>query len=87
MNRLKSELNQSLKVGDYSIPYDPELTNQENRIAGSGIRKEAKLRSFIKTVLYPVFSLRNYLLVDGFVERKISKLIKKYISISSHNNL
>ncbi len=79
MNRLKFKLNQSLKVGDYSIPYDPELTYQKNQIAGSAIRKESKLRSFIKTVLYPVYSLRNYLLVDGFVERKIGKLIKKYI--------
>ena len=79
MNRLKFKLNQALKVGEYSIPYDAELTNQENQIAGSGIRKESKLRSFIKTVLYPVYSLRNYLLVDGFVERKTGKLIKKYI--------
>ena len=79
MNRLKFKLNQILKIEDYSITYDSKLLNQKNQITGLEIKKDSKIKGFIKTILWPVFSLRNNLLVDGFIEREAGKLIKKYI--------
>lgn len=79
MNRLGFKLNQTLKVGDYNVLYDPKLSDQKNQIAESGIRRDSKLKGFIKTILWPAFSLRSYLLVDGFIKIEVGKLIKKYI--------
>ena len=63
--KLDFKLNKTLKVRNFILPYDPRLPNLENKVFGSAIRPEV--------------SLRNYLLVDGFIKREVGKLIKKFL--------
>ncbi len=63
--KLDFKLNKTLKVRNFILPYDPRLPNLKNKVFDSAIRPE-------------VF-LKNYLLVDGFIEREVGKLIKKYL--------
>jgi len=77
--KLDFRLNKTLKIKNSIIPYDPQLPNLKNRVFDSGIRKDSKLKSIIKTIIYPEVFLRNYLLVDGFIKREVGKLIKKFL--------
>ncbi len=66
--KLDFRLNKTLKVKNFTIPYDPQLPNPKNKVFDSAIRRDSKLKS-----------IRNYLLVDGFIKREAGKLIKKFL--------
>ena len=71
MSRLRFKLYSTLNTAKYSIFYDPNIQIR--------IRRDSKLKHFIKTILMPILMLRNYFMVDGFIKREIGRLIKKHI--------
>jgi SAM-dependent methyltransferase len=76
MSRINWQLNNYQKVGRYEIPSVPYLEKGYNQ--GSGIKRNTPLKLLLKNAVWPLWKLRTDLLVDGFVEREIGKLIRKY---------
>jgi len=74
-NRLKFKLSKTKNFGALRVLYDKRLA--EN------FRKDSGLIYVVKSIGWPFLSLRNYWLVDGFIEREIGKLIKKYLNRDS----
>jgi ubiquinone/menaquinone biosynthesis C-methylase UbiE len=77
MNKIEWLTDTYLTVGDYQIPCASDLTDGYNQ--GSGIKLNSKLKLMLKRAIWPFWKLHNDLLVDGFIEREIGKLIKKYM--------
>jgi ubiquinone/menaquinone biosynthesis C-methylase UbiE len=49
-----------------------------------GIKKEKGLSLVMKQIAWPFYSLLSFFIIDGFIEREIGKLIKKYLK---HNDI
>jgi len=78
MNKIEWQTNTYETVGEYQVPYVPNITGGYNQ--GSGIKRNSKSKLILKLTIWPILKLRNDLIVDGFIEREIGKLIKKYIT-------
>lgn len=76
--KLKFKLEESIKIGDFDIFCDPSILNKEGFTFKPGIKRDSKFKIFIKRIFWPAYSLWNRLLVDGFIEVEIGKLIRKY---------
>jgi SAM-dependent methyltransferase len=77
MSRISWQLNNYQEVDRYEIPSVPDLEKGYHQ--GSGIKRNKPLKLLLKTAIWPLWKLRTDLLVDGFVESEIGKLIKKNI--------
>ena len=75
MNRIEWNTDQSVDVRGYSISTVADLADGYNQ--GSGIKPDKTLTLKLKRSLWPIFKLRNDLLIDGFIEWEIGRLIKK----------
>jgi len=64
-------------VGPYRIPYVPTITDGYHQ--GSGIKRNSTAALAAKRALWTLIKLRNDLFVDGFIEREIGRLIRKYL--------
>jgi len=73
------KLKKTLKADNFSIPYDPQLLNQNDRNLDSIIKKDLRFNLIFKTIIYPVIFSRNYLFVDGFIKRETGKLMRKFL--------
>ena len=75
MNKIKWTTENYLTVGKYRVPCVPDLSRGYNQ--GAGIKRNSKGKLLLKHVLWGLYKTRNDLLVDGFIEREIGRLIKK----------
>jgi SAM-dependent methyltransferase len=77
MNKIEWLTDTYRTVGDYQIPCASDLVAGYNQ--GSGIKLNSKLKLRLKHFIWPLWKLRADLLVDGFIEREIGKLINRYM--------
>jgi len=76
MNRIEWKISTFQKVGKYKIPCVADLEKGFNQ--GSGIKRNTKIRLLLKQAAWPLWKLRTDLLVDGFVEKEIGRMIRRY---------
>lgn len=81
MNRIDWETDSHEIVGRYQIPTVSNLTDGYNQ--GPGIKRNSKIRLLVKRAAWVLLKLRNDLMVDGFIEWEIGKLIRKYMTPNS----
>lgn len=81
MSKIEWQTDTQITVGSIQIPYDSKVTAGYNQ--GAGLKKNSKVKLMIKSLIWPTFKLRNDLLIDGFIEKEIGKLINKYIEQTS----
>lgn len=67
---------ETIEFRGFSIPCARNLKSQSNQ--GWGLRKNTSKISYLAPYLYKIVNISNYLLVDGFIERDIGNLIKRY---------
>jgi SAM-dependent methyltransferase len=77
MNKIDWLTGTYLTVGDYQIPCASYIVDGYNQ--GSGIKRNSKLKLMLKRAIWHLWKLRDDLLVDGFIELEIGKLINRYI--------
>lgn len=65
-----------LQVGPHGVPLALDL--EEGNGQGAGVRYDSPLKLALKRVVWPAKKLHDKILVDGFIEREIGKLIEKY---------
>lgn len=75
MSKIEWTTNDYETIGDYQVAYIPNLIDGYNQ--GSGIKRNSITKILLKRAIWPLFKLRNDLMVDGFIEWEIGKLIKK----------
>ncbi len=78
MRKIEWATDHCVVVGKHRVSYVTNLEAGYNQ--GCGVKRDSKTRLFFKSLLYPVYKIRNYLVVDGFIEYQIGRLITKYIS-------
>ena len=78
MSKIAWQTDTRITVGTHHIPYDSKITAGYNQ--GSGVKKNSQAQLIVKSLIWPAFRLRNDLLIDGFIEREIGKLIQQYIT-------
>ena len=76
-DRIEWAVTQSEQVGSFQIAMSPEIRPGYQQ--GCGIRRDTLLKFWLKRCLYPLIKFRNDLLVDGFLEREIARLIRRYL--------
>lgn len=81
MNKIQWQINNYLTVGNEKIACEPNLENGYNQ--DSGIKFNSEQALGFKFVVWPFFKFRNDLLVDGFIEKGIGKLIRKHLCNNS----
>lgn len=81
MNKINWETNLYKTIGKYRVPSVSNLIDGYNQ--GSGIKRTSKTKLMLKRIFWPLVKLRNDLMIDGFIEWEIGKLIKKYITTNS----
>jgi len=81
MNKIDWKTDSYEIVGEYRVPTVCNLIDGYNQ--GSGIKRNSKKRVMLKRVAWVLLKLRNDLMVDGFIEWEVGKLIKKYMTASS----
>lgn len=79
VKKIVFKLGESLKVGTHIISCDYNIFQQKNFTFEPGISKDSKVDKLIKTIFWPLYDLRNFFLVDGFIKKEVGKLIKKYL--------
>ena len=77
MTKISWLTNDALEVGGHQVARVPAGTN--GGVFGTGIRPNSNLKLAVKKLLYPLYRTRRYLLIDGFIEREIKRLIEKYV--------
>jgi len=77
LNRLTWQRKSIVSVGTYEIPCAERLMEQTNQKVG--IRYDSQAKRVIKSLLWPLFSLRNDLFTDGFIESNIGKWIRELV--------
>jgi SAM-dependent methyltransferase len=82
MSKLEFNKAGTLIINKYPVFYAENFSNE----ASGSIKRipfisafPKSIRSLIEATLYEIISWRNYLLVDGFIEIEIKKLISKYL--------
>ena len=80
-NRLQWKVQSRVSFGRYELPCGEALSDGYNQ--GSGIKKNAPWLRTFKSIVWPLYRLRNGVLVDGFIERAVGRLIRKYVSHES----
>ena len=81
MSKIEWKTNTNETVCEYLVPYVPNLVDGYNQ--RSGIIRNSKPQLMLKYTIWPLFKFCSDLLVDGFIEWEIGKLIKKYITKNS----
>lgn len=81
MNKIEWLTDTYLTVGDHHIPCASDLIDGYNQ--ASGIKRNSKLNLILKRTIWPLWKMRCDLLVDGFIEMEIGKLINKHIVTDS----
>ena len=81
MSKIEWTTQSYITVGKHKIPCDPDIKDGYHQ--GSGIKKVSRIKSSVKSIVWPAFNLRNKLLIDGFIGAEIGKLIKRYIQPDS----
>lgn len=69
-----------ISIGKYKIPCSEDLLDQNNQVRG--IRKDLS-KLILKTIFWQAFKLKNYLFVEGFIERGIVGWIKEFMTDNS----
>ncbi len=78
LNWITSDVREYANGGGYQVPCFIDIHDQPNEAVG--IRRDTAARLAIRTILAPVFRLRAYLFVDGFIERDIGRWIKEVVT-------
>jgi len=81
MNKIDWETTFYETAGKYRVPAVPNLADGYNQ--GSGIKRNSEMKLMLKRAAWIPLKLRNDLMVDGFIEWEVGKLIKKYITTKS----
>ena len=81
MTKINWHIDRYETVGSYRIPCVPNLKAGYHQ--GAGIKRSSKTALWLKRLLWPLVKLRADLLTDGFIEREIGRLIKKYLAADS----
>ena len=76
MTRLNWTTSRTVNLGPWSIPTMGELPGQQYGF--SGIKPNSKVMLALKKLAWPLRKLRDDLLVDGFIEREVERLFRKY---------
>lgn len=74
MNKLTWTTSKYVPIDRYLIPCSDNLNAQINQDVG--VHNDTKTWRTIKRMLYPLLELKDDLLIDGFIERDISRWIK-----------
>ena len=77
MNRINWNTNHSVTVGGHHIPCMANIADGFNQ--GSGIKLDSTNILKVKRMLWPLFKFRNDMMIDGFIEWQVGKLIKKVL--------
>ena len=75
MSKIEWTTRDHVVIGKHRIACVPNLKDGYNQ--GSGIKYDSKIKLALKCFVYPLIKLRNDLVVDGFIEAEVGKLIKK----------
>jgi SAM-dependent methyltransferase len=75
MSRLNWRTSRTVAVGPHRVPCAEDLPDQANH--PSGIRRDCPRMRLVKTIAWPGVSLRDYLLIDGFIERTIGGWVRE----------
>ncbi len=75
MSRLDWQTSRTVAVGPYQVPCAEDLPDQANH--PGGIRRDSPVVRLVKTIVWPAVSLRDYLVIDGFIERTIGRWIRE----------
>lgn len=78
MNRLTWQTKASVSVGHYEFPCAEGLMDYPNNQAG--IRRDSKTKLMVKSFFWPLFSLREDLLINGFIQRTVGEWIRKLVN-------
>jgi len=70
-----------ITVADYQIPCASDLKDGYNQ--GSGVKRSSIQKLMLKRILWPLFKWHNDMLVDGFIEHEVGRLINRFISNDS----
>ena len=77
MNRLAWQSKSIVSVDPYEIPCAEGLMEQANHKVG--IRYDSQAKRVIKSLLWPLFSMRNDLFSGGFIRSNIGKWIRELV--------
>lgn len=76
MTRLKWTTNDTVAIGAHRIARSPDLPAQANQ--GIGVVRDPRWRSALKHLAWPLRKAHDDLLVDGFIEWEIGRLIARH---------
>jgi ubiquinone/menaquinone biosynthesis C-methylase UbiE len=77
MSKIEWQTKSSFVVGKHTIPCAPILP--EGFHQGNGIKTNTQSKRIIKQLIWPFFKCYCDFFVDGFIEREVGKLIKRYM--------
>jgi len=75
MSRLEWLTTRAEAVGPHRVPRAEDLPDQANH--PGGVRRDTPRLRLVKSLLWPAVSLRDNLIVDGFVERTVGRWIRE----------
>ncbi len=75
---IRWQTDECMSVGSFSVPCASGLSGGYNQ--GFGIKRVSDHRRRIKQLIWPFWNAYQYLLVDGFIERAMGRLIEKYLT-------
>jgi hypothetical protein len=81
MNKIDWQTKTYETVSEYQVPCALNLIDGYHQ--GAGIKRNAKTKFAFKSAIWPMYKLRNDLLIDGFIEWEAGRLIRKYITPNS----
>jgi SAM-dependent methyltransferase len=81
MGRIEWQTSTFQIVERHKIPCVADLEKGFHQ--GSGIKRNAKIKLLLKQAVWPFWKFRTDLLVDGFVEKEIGRLIRRYFERGS----
>jgi SAM-dependent methyltransferase len=75
MSRLAWRTSRTVAVGPHQVPCAEDLPGQANH--PGGIRRDYPGMRLVKTIAWPVVCLRDYLVIDGFIEWTVGRWIRQ----------
>ena len=81
MKKIEWKIDHYETVGKYRIPCVPNLKAGYHQ--GAGIKRSSKPALWIKRILWPLVKFRADWFTDGFIERSVGRLIRKYLTPES----
>lgn len=78
MSKIAWQTDESISVGPYQIAMGADIVDGYRQ--GCGVKRNSPLKLRLKRALYPIVKLREDLLVDGFIERDVGRIIREHLT-------